>query len=410
MEGLIDNICDLGLKILHISKSDSGGAGNAAYRLHKAMIDLGVDSKMLCLQKSRNGISSLVKFSDSILKKTLRSTRLPFNKYVKNNSLLKKRGGQYESFSFIESDYQVHKHQLIKEADVINLHFINGFINYNSFFMKVQKPIIWTLHDMNPFMGGFHYQEDLNRNQENLGDVEDHLRFEKIAIYKQCNELSIVSLNKWMFELARNSEHFHDRPNLIISNTLDFETFNIYDKFEQRKRFGLPASKIILIFVSFHLGNYRKGGDLLLQSMKNFNEKDVIFCKIGKPDKSLELNDLIIDLGYFSNEKELARLYSAADAVILPSREDNLPNVLLESLACGTPVISTPVGGCLDLLEHGFNGLLTKDVSSKSLTETIFHFISHHESFDKDAIRARALETFSPEIIVKKYFEAYGKL
>ena len=400
---------NLALKVLHISKSDSGGAGNAALRLHKAMVDQGIDSKMLCLQMSKKEITSVIKFSDSLLKKTIRSTRLPFNKYVKHNRLLKKRGGNYESFSFIESDYLIHRHKLVREANIINLHFINGFVDYKTFFENVHKPIFWTLHDMNPFMGGFHYQEDLKRNKENLGDIEDYLQNEKITIYKQCRDLSIVSLNRWMFELARHSEHFSDRSNFIIPNTIDFATFNIYDKFAQRERFGLPTDKVILMFVSFNSGNYRKGGDILLNTTKEVKARDVIYCQIGRSAASQQSNNLILNLGHFSNEDDLARLYSAVDAVILPSREDNLPNVLLESLACGTPVISTPVGGCLDVIDHGFNGLFTKNVSSESLAETIDDFVSRHESFNRDAIRAKAFEKFSPVIIVKKYLEAYGE-
>jgi glycosyltransferase involved in cell wall biosynthesis len=395
---------------LHISKSDTGGAGNAAFRLHMAMVDQGIDSRMLCLQVSRIGVQSVIKFSDSVFRKSLRVTRLPFNKYVKNAGILKARGGQYESFSFFESDYLVHKHPLVKEADIINLHFINGFVDFRTFFTMVRKPIFWTLHDMNPFMGGFHYLEDYYRNNERLGDIEENLRNEKLNIYNNCKNLTIISLNQWMLNRSRLSEHFGNRTHYLIPNTLNLKVFKRYDKFEQRRKFALPIEKIIFLFVSFDARNYRKGGDLLMQGIKVIKAKDVIFCQVGKFDKAQGSGNHIIYLGPLLDETEMAKLYCAVDAVILPSREDNLPNVLLEALACGTPVISTPIGGSLDIIENGLNGFKAEDISSLSLAHAIDNFLSVRGSFDGDLIRARIIEKIAPEVVVKKYLEAYGTI
>jgi glycosyltransferase involved in cell wall biosynthesis len=372
------------------------------------MVDLGIDSKMLCLHKSKLKENTVIKYSDSIIHKVLRSSRLPINKYIRNERILKARGGIYESFSFIESDYLIHKHPLVREADIINLHLINGFTDYIKFFGNVHKPIFWTLHDMNPFMGGFHYMNDFVRNQETLGDIETTLRNEKFHIYSKCNNLVIIALNRWMFKLSINSEHFRDKTHFIIPNTLNINVFKHYNKFEQRNKFGLPVEKTIFLFVSFSIDNHRKGGDILKQAFDIIKTDNIVYCQVGQSNMVRGTDKLILNLGAISDESIMARLYSAVDAVIIPSSEDNLPNVLLEALTCGTPVICTPVGGCPDYVENQINGLITKDFSSESMAEAIEYFVEIHDSFDSDIIRANALQKFSPEIVVNKYLEAYG--
>ena len=399
----------MGLRILHISKSDSGGAGIAAFRLHQAMVNNGIDSKMLCLQTFRQQESSVTKFSDSIFRKILRSTRLPFNKFIKNERILKSRGGKYDSFSFIESDYQVHNHPLVHEADVINLHFINGFVDYSTFFENVKKPIFWTLHDRNPFQGGFHLSYDIKANQENLGDIEEFLSKEKLKIYKKCKNLIIITLNQQMFNLSTKSEHFSGRLNYIIPNTLDTNIFEKSDKNEQRMKFSLPINKKIFLFISYYADNFNKGGDILSEAVEALKDVDMAFYRVGQSDQVNKINTSVINLGSISDETTMANLYSAVDAIIIASREENLPNVMLEALTCGTPVICTPVGGCLDIIENRKNGLITRDFTSESLSEAIVEFGKTLGNFNRDLIRSQALEIFDPRIIVNKYLKAYEK-
>jgi len=396
----------LGLKVLHISKSDSGGAGIAAVRLHLAMVRAGIDSKILLLQSHNKRHTGVIKFQDSIIRKILRASRLPLNEYVKNARVLKSKTGTYDSFSFIRSDYRIHLHSAVKEADIINLHFVNGFVDYPTFFSAIKKPIFWTLHDKNPFQGGFHLLSDVENNIGNFRDLEAALRKEKLAIYNSCENLNIIVLNNKMLKLSGQSEHFAERPHYLIRNTLDIDTFKKSEKSVARKHLLLPLNKIILLYVSSYADNYNKGYHIFRTSVIKLGGA-VLILKVGPV--SQEKCEKIIEFGFVRDEYTMAMIYSAVDGVIISSREENLPNVLLESLVCGTPVISTPVDGSLDIIKNGFNGLLTNDFSSESLTDQIEYFSSCHESFDRDAIRAKALEIFSPEIIVKKYLDAYGR-
>ena len=146
--------------------------------------------------------------------------------------------------------------------------------------------------------------------------------------------------------------------------------------------------------MSSYADNYNKGYHIFRTSVIKLGGA-VLILKVGPV--SQEKCEKIIEFGFVRDEYTMAMIYSAVDGVIISSREENLPNVLLESLVCGTPVISTPVDGSLDIIKNGFNGLLTNDFSSnRSLIKQ--NTRSCHESLI-DAIRAKALEIFSPRLL-----------
>lgn len=395
------------MKILHISKSDSGGAGIAALRLHKAMLSMGLDSKFLCLNRKNSNEPTVVKYHDSIARKLYRASRFPLNKYVQHKKILEKLQGNYEAFSFIESDYFIHNHDLIKDADIINLHFIHGFIDLKSFLLKVKKPIFWTMHDMNPWQGGFHYENDLKVNIARFGNIEEKLLFTKEEIYSLCSNLNLVALNKSYLKISSGSRLLASKKHFFIPNTIDFSVFNIQDKNKSRDYFQLPQDKTIILFASHSLLNHRKGGDLALEVYKKNKNKDIVFCQVGEGAPA-ENENQVISIDPIWEEKKMSKLFSAVDVVIIPSREDNLPNVMVESLSCGTPVIATPVGGCLDVIKPFENGFLTNNISSQAILDSVNLFIKNKNTFNRVKIRERAKKMFAPKIIIQKYLNAYG--
>jgi glycosyltransferase involved in cell wall biosynthesis len=169
----------------------------------------------------------------------------------------------------------------------------------------------------------------------------------------------------------------------------------------------LPADKLIFLFVAESLDIKRKGFDLLLLAINELNSHNMIFCAIGETKSEDQSN--IHYFGKVTDDEKLALIYSASDAFILPSREDNLPNVLLESLACGTPVIATPVGGTPEIIQDGINGYLTEDVSVEALKKAIILFSQTSSIFNMERIRASAIDMFSSKKQALKYIEIYRK-
>ncbi len=399
------------MKVLHISTYGSGGGGIAAFRLHNTLLEAGIESKYLCLENPPSGKNIYVAppFRLSPAKTILRKLGFYKTKADKNYHLIKNLKGSYELFSFPYTDYDLSKHPLVKEADIINLHWISNFLDY-SFFSNVNKKFVWTLHDMNPFQGGFHYHDDVIQNEATFGNLENKSLQYKKKIISQVKDLEIVALSKWMYDASSKSEIFSGRIHHLIHNSIDLSIFKNYTQSFAREVFNLPQDKIVLLFVSEIITNKRKGLDLLLEALSKLNNPNICIVALGHVIENIGNKYEVICPGKISDQRAIALLYASADAYILSSREDNLPNVMLESLACGTPVISTPVGGMLDIIQPGFNGILAKDISSNAIKEAIEEFIKNQDSFDREKIRQFAIDTFLPDTQAKKYIEVYKNM
>ena len=400
------------MKVLHISTYGSGGGGIAAFRLHNSLLKKGIESSYLCLENPPQGknVYSVPPFKLTPVQYILRKSGLYKTESDKNIELIKGLKGTYDFFSFPYTDYDLSTHPLVRDADIINLHWVANFLDYR-FFAKTNKKIVWTLHDMNPFQGGFHYHEEVVDNESVFGDLEKKITRIKTNNIKQCKHLKIVTLCNWMYRESSESETFSNRKHHLIPNSLDLSKFKPYPKNLAREVFDLLQDKIILLFVSESLNSKRKGIDLLLNALSKLNASaNICLVTIGNSNYKIESKFETVNLGNISDERTLGLLYAAADAYMLSSREDNLPNIMLESLACGTPVISTPVGGMLDIIQSGFNGILAKELSATGIKEAIEQFIQTKDSFDRVKIRQFAKENFSPEMQAEKYIEVYENM
>lgn len=395
--------------VLHICSGTSGGAGIATTRLNDALRDFGVESNVLCLH--HNGHSPFIqRFNIPFVYRALSHLPFPY-KQNKYRHLYDDLTSRYEAISFPEALFDISTHPLVKNADIINLHWLGGILNYRIFFRKVKKPIVWTLHDMNPFLGFAHYKGDVIKNPQDQALEEDVKKY-KIESYAQHPSISIVNLCEWMYEHSSNSEAFHNREHYIIPNSVNTSIFKEFDQHEARATLGLHDNKPIIMFCCQSLLNARKGFDILLDSLKYINQECTILA-VGNSTEIIGKNgrNSIISCGHINDEKRLALLYASADCFILPSREDNLPNTMLESLACGTPVISLSNGGMRDIISNYENGIIVNDQSSETLSYAINQFlINRSKFFTRDAISGSAKELFSPERQAEKYNSLYIKI
>ena len=392
------------MKITIVSYNDCGGAGIAALRLHKALMKNGINSSMLCIYKTTD-TPKVYQFKRSLTSKVIEHLPIPYkqNKYKK---YYKDLISNYECFSFPEAIYDITAHPLIKQADIINLHWVGNMLNYTHFFDTVKKPIVWTLHDMNPFLGISHYMGDRNNNLQFI-EIEEKVRIFKYEAIKKHHNVSVVNLCNWMKSYSSQSDIFASRNSSIIPNSIDISIFKIYDKQEAKKLLNLPEDKPILMFVSQDVGNKRKGLDLLTETIKKIN-RECCLLVIGEKNTELVSNNNCIYTGKIKDEKQMAMLYSATDVFILPSREDNLPNVMLESLCCGTPIISFSNGGMKDYIQTMKNGILVEKTTSEDLLSAINLFLDNIDSFDsKEKISKESHKKFSPDLQANRYIEFY---
>ena len=409
------------MKVLHLTTSLDGGAGIAAKRLHESLLKNDIDSKMLVLKSK-----SLLKSDISIYKseRKIRRINKAINfvnkltplKYFRFLNHCKDVEGHFEIFTTSKTTFRVEKTKCFQEADIIHLHWVSNFINFTTFFKALAKEgkcVVWTFHDMNPFMGGFHYLEDRARNPQ-LKILDKWLQRCKEKAYSSISKknLRVICLNHWMKSIFENSGVLKDVGVCIVPNSIDFQTMQRHEKHSARNKLLIGECEKVVLFGSQSLSNYRKGFDLLLLALEELKRKGVNFTLLtfGREDSKLlsGLGMRVISMGVISDPALLSIIYSAADLFVLPSREDNLPNVMLESWACGTPVVSFSNGGMVEYIKDGFNGILIDEISGTSLARGIKCALTDHQWLGRD-IRSWAEREFSPSLISDRVIgEVYG--
>lgn len=403
------------MKILHITNSSFGGAGLAALRLHHALVDEGVQSAYLSTNLCVNYKNEVVKdefFKNkkaSILKRI--KTKLFTSKNTKYARELAKINADLdcEIATLPFSNYKTHFHTLVQQADVINLHWVSGIIDYSSFFKNIDKPIVWTLHDMNPFQGLFHYKGDQLKNCNHASALDYKIKIIKALEIKNIAKGTTVSPSKWLLEKAREEQFFPQSQKICIPNSIDLAIFKPNEDVILRKKYGISENEFVLLFVAESIDNQRKGLDLLLESLKYLNDFPLTILTVGKGNLP-NINFKTIALGMVKTSEKMVECYSLADVFVLPSREDNLPNVMLESFACGTPLISFNLGGMKEHVKENVTGLLAKNMTGKSLAESIINFYNNKKIYKKNVIRNYAVENFSFKYQAKSYLHVYKNL
>ena len=383
-------------KIVHLSTYDFGGAGKAAYRLHKGLQKIGLDSTMLVMNK-RSKDSSVKVLPADYSQSSTRCLDVPTfdspswdRQWMRWCSLIseyKNRPAGLEIFSDASSDTRLDLIQEIEDADIINLHWVAGVLNYRAASCAFgKKPIVWTLHDMNPFTGGCHYSGSCRKYINACGgcpqlgsDIEGDLSREnwnhKFSAYQTLN-LNIVAPSQWLGQCASESKLISGFPVAVIPYGLPLDIFTPYPKAEIRKAINIPESAKVILFGAASIDNTRKGFHYLLEALNGIPQNgkyDIRVLTFGGVPEGLGMDSKhpLSHLGHFSDEKQLAYVYSAADVFVIPSLEDNLPNTVVESMACGTPVVGFDVGGIPDMIDHRKNGFLAKPGDIGSLIEGI---------------------------------------
>lgn len=410
------------MKVVHISTYITGGAGSAAYRLHTALLKSGIDSSFLTLQKIPNGDTTSFQFINpkkSIIKRGInKMTNILFGDraFSQREKNIRKFKTIYPSLncgfaSLPYSNYHIQNHPAVKAADIIHLHWIAGMVDYPSFFKKNKKPLVWTMHDMNPFKGLYHYDDDEKRNESITAEFNRTVaEIKRSAIRERRSSLSYVAPSQWLFEKIKQSGVFDDAGGTSIPNPLDTNVFIPVNREEAKLKLQIPEENNVLLFIAEAVKDHRKGFDTLLNALNKLHDQSLTLLVIGKCE-ALHIKSADIRLaGNVSNVENLREYYSVADAVIIPSLEDNLPNVMTEAMACGTPVLSFRLGGMAHIIKDNFNGLTAENISEEDLENLILQFIKTKDAYNRKAIREFAVENFSESINAEKYKKVYNSL
>jgi len=413
------------VKVLHLNTFDTGGAAIAAKRSHLALLEQGVESKMLFVKKASNAIEETFELEaqtftlwDRLKIKLKVLLKQPIGYWQSSEYHLKGQDSNMGLFSLPYSDFNLTLNEHIKWADVINLHWVPSMWDYN-LFQKLNKPIVWTLHDMNPFTGGCHYSRDCRRFTEDckncpqLDGTRNPNFASKLLEYKRkymkLNNISYVTLCDWMITRLKDSSVFKDEKVFKIYNSLDTKIFKPINQTKARTALSVPLDRKIVLFVSERTDNYRKGGYMLSRIIHILKEENIYFYAIGASEMP-NLDENLVQLGVIQDEKTMATVYNIADVLILPSIEDNLPNVMLEALCCGLPLVSFSNGGMNEIIKPGENGLLVEEQTPEAIISAVKEYFLHSSKYNKANISENAHSLFNASIQAKAYIEVYKEL
>ncbi len=420
----------IALKIVHLNTYDgNGGAGRACLRLSDALNGIGVDSKVLVYYQFGNN-PAIHNLSKGPIAKAKAVFNIMAERYLAK-AFSKKEGKT--PFSLQWFGKSVIKNKLVQEADVIHIHWVNhGFLSpkFLAELDELEKPIVWTFHDSNAFTGGCHVRyscENFHRQCGNCPllkmsgpkDISHQTWKRKQKAYSEVN-FNVVAPSNWMAQSVKESSLLGLRHTSVIPNTIEVDVFKPYVKAEAKKILKIAPEKFVLMSGFMPSKNDKhKGTQYLIDALFELSRRPEI------PNEQIELvifgnkDEANVPkfpfkttfLGTINKDEHLAKCYAAADAFITPSLEDNLPNTVMESLACATPVIAFTTGGIPDMVKHLQNGYLARYQDASDLADGIEWLFLHEqkEEIQKEA-RRTVLSTFAPPVIAEQHAALYLKL
>ena len=405
------------MKVLHINQTDvGGGAAIAAYRLHQGLLDEGLSSKLL-VGKALT--------SDPNVKVISQNLRL-------NNQLSRFNNTLGLNYINVLSTFDISKDQFYQEADLLNLHNLHGAYGWFNYLaishLTKNKPAIFTLHDMWSFTGHCAYSYDCDRWKIGCGKCpypdtypkihRDNTQLEwklKEWVYSNSN-LTIVAPSNWLVNQARASI-LNRYPIHCIPYGIDTEAYQPIDTQKCREVLGLPSDQKVIMFGATNLNDPRKGGDLVfkaLQNLPNSFKKETVLLTFGSKGEEIakQVGMKVLSLGYLNSDRLKSIAYSAADLFIFPTRADNLPLVLQESMACGTPMVSFDIGGVSDLVRPNVTGYLAQSENAEDFSHGIVTLLEDEQLRQKMSENCRAiiLGEYSLELQAKRYIEIYKQV
>lgn len=403
------------MNILHINQSDiQGGASIAGYRLHQGLLDSGVQSRMLVGYPQTD--------SDRV-------AAVPRRLLLENiiERFTKRLGLNYVHFIHTK---KIAQHPFYHSANVLNFHNLHsGYFSYLEIAaLTAHKPAIWTLHDMWSFTGHCAYSYDCDRWKMGCGDCPypetypriyrdgTHLEWRlKQRTYQKSN-LAIVTPSRWLFDQVQHSMLNRFAVHHIPYG-VDTSIYQPLDREQCRTQLSIPATHQVILVAAADLKDPRKGVDLLIQALQhlpNDLQSETTLLILGACDRSVtdSIKMPVIQLGYVSDDRDKAIAYNAADLVVFPTRADNLPLVLQESLACGTPIVSFEIGGVPDLVRPDITGYLAHPEDSNDLSNGIIQLLKNKLLRDRmrEQCRKIAVTEYALELQTKRYIDLYHQV
>lgn len=405
------------MRVVHIGTAVSESSANV--RLHRALLTQGIDSAILTL--SHNGdIQEVYDLQLSFWDKLAVLAKIKIKELKREQEHIRSD----IPFSFGDIGYQLKKNKQIQDADIIHLHWICNILSIESIreLIKLHKPIVWTCHDSWAFTGGCHVRYGCDGYQSGCTDCKVLVNKESNDLAKKIlfekkrkwlyNEMVFIAPSNWMKENILASSLFCNNNVAVIPNALDIA---IYKRVESKK----SSNKMSILFGATNAQTPYKGFEYLVKMLEeltdmipNVEQKYCLqFVGTNKIENAIIEKFECTFWGFVTEQKEMARIYSLADVFVCPSLDDNLPSMVMESMACETPVVAFTTGGIPDMIEHKQNGYLAEYKNAKDLAKGMIWILNNNQE-GKIGVEARnkVLNNYAQEIVAEKHIGLYESL
>lgn len=413
------------MRILIVNTSEqTGGAAVASNRLLKALNKMGVEAKMLVREKETDN-ANVIKLHKHYLQKIyflFERLCIFFNLHFRKKHLFE--------IDIANSGNDITSLSVFKKSDVIHLAWINqGMLSLNSIkkIITSDKAVVWTMHDLWPATSICHYPKRCKRYESSCQhcpilpdngsekDLSAKIWAKKNKVYNS-GHIYFVTCSKWLCKEAKHSSLLKEHTIQSIPNPIDTHFFKPLDKHEARKKLNLPNDKNIILFVSQRVTDNRKGMDLFIEAInyiaKEYPEIKKNSCIAILGGHAEEIANLLslptYPLGYVSDKENIRDVYNAANVFVLPTREDNLPNTIMEAMACGVPCVSFKVGGIPEMIDHLHNGYVAKEHNPQDLAQGIKWVLNdaNYTQLSTAAIE-KVIHTYSERNVAEQYINLY---
>ena len=407
------------MRILIVNTSErTGGAAVAANRLMKALNNNGAKAKMLVRDKETE---------------TLTVVPLPHSPRLRWHFLWERlvifcrlhfsRQHLFE-VDIANAGYDITKLPEFQEADVIHLHWVNqGMLSLKGIQKILQsgKPVVWTMHDIWPAtalchvtLGCQHFTSQCGNCRLLPGGGSSHDYSTTIWQRKQRmladENIYFVACSHWLESEAKRSALLKGQKITSIPNPIDTRIYKRGNKQEARQRLGLPLDKKLILFASQRVTNVNKGMDYLIEACRQLQISDAAVVILGGHAEEVvsQLSLEAYPLGYVNDEQRIVDVYHAADVFVLPSLSENLPNTIMEAMACVVPCVGFRVGGIPEEIDHRRNGYVAEYRSAEDLARGIRWILAEadYEELSKNAVQ-KVVQNYSQQSVALKYLDVY---
>lgn len=413
------------MKVLIVNTSErTGGAAVAANRLMEALKNNGVKAKMLVRDKETDSLTVC-----GLSSKWRTQWCFLWERFVIWLHLHLKREHLFE-IDIANCGTDITTLPEFQEADVIHLHWVNqGMLSLKNMrkVLATGKPVIWTMHDIWPATAICHLSMDCKAYEVGChhcpllpGGGSDNDLSSRVWRRKQQmfsgQRISFVACSQWLAGDAKKSALLEGQSVTSIPNPIDTRVFRPGDQQKARLALGLPVDGKLILFASQRVTNPNKGMSYLVEACRLLAEQhsdrvgDISVAILGGHAEEIagQLPFRTFPLGYISDQQRIVDAYRASDVFVLPSLSENLPNTIMEAMACGVPSIGFRIGGIPEEIDHLQNGYVAAYRDATDLAGGIWWTLyeADHSQVSAACLR-KVAHSYSQQSVANRYIEVY---